>query len=368
MAKHDVVDRADGRGEASCSSSRATTRRWAPDRCAARSSACIEDPLADFVLGRDLAPGSTLIVDRREEPLPRTSRPLRSVSSRERRSRPPSAGPPTSRSSTISPSGARRAVTRGSRRLREAAGIASTIRCRGRTIRHAKPSDYEANHRADQRLVERARDGADAAQAVLHPLRGDELRRPRPTTASSSGSCAGSSRRRPTTRRTSTSSASIRSGAGRVSGDVRSTNASSRRVRHERPHGRAVRHLTGERAVRRVPRVARVRGRAGRSRLRRPRRGPRASRQATELNPRRLRASTGWDGCRAAAQSRYAPAGDRRRRARRTRSSATIEPASVRLLTTATARTATAEPEDDRRPGHVRPTSRRRSTAGARRA
>jgi ATP-dependent Clp protease ATP-binding subunit ClpC len=27
----------------------------------------IEDPLADFILGRDLAPGSTLIVDRREE-------------------------------------------------------------------------------------------------------------------------------------------------------------------------------------------------------------------------------------------------------------------------------------------------------------
>jgi ATP-dependent Clp protease ATP-binding subunit ClpC len=29
----------------------------------------IEDPLADFILGRDLAPGSTLIVDRREEPV-----------------------------------------------------------------------------------------------------------------------------------------------------------------------------------------------------------------------------------------------------------------------------------------------------------
>jgi ATP-dependent Clp protease ATP-binding subunit ClpC len=28
----------------------------------------IEDPLADFILGRDLAPGSTMIVDRREHP------------------------------------------------------------------------------------------------------------------------------------------------------------------------------------------------------------------------------------------------------------------------------------------------------------
>jgi hypothetical protein len=28
----------------------------------------IEDPLADFILGRDLAPGSTLVVDRREHP------------------------------------------------------------------------------------------------------------------------------------------------------------------------------------------------------------------------------------------------------------------------------------------------------------
>jgi ATP-dependent Clp protease ATP-binding subunit ClpC len=28
----------------------------------------IEDPLADFILGRDLSPGSTLIVDRREDP------------------------------------------------------------------------------------------------------------------------------------------------------------------------------------------------------------------------------------------------------------------------------------------------------------
>jgi hypothetical protein len=28
----------------------------------------IEDPLADFILGRDLAPGSTLIVDRRDDP------------------------------------------------------------------------------------------------------------------------------------------------------------------------------------------------------------------------------------------------------------------------------------------------------------
>jgi ATP-dependent Clp protease ATP-binding subunit ClpC len=28
----------------------------------------IEDPLADFILGRDLAPGSTLIVDRRDSP------------------------------------------------------------------------------------------------------------------------------------------------------------------------------------------------------------------------------------------------------------------------------------------------------------
>ena len=61
-------DRAHGRGARSCSSSRATTRRWAPGRCAARSSACIEDPLADFVLGRELAPGSTIIVDRREDP------------------------------------------------------------------------------------------------------------------------------------------------------------------------------------------------------------------------------------------------------------------------------------------------------------
>jgi ATP-dependent Clp protease ATP-binding subunit ClpC len=28
----------------------------------------LEDPLADFILGRELAPGSTLIVDRRENP------------------------------------------------------------------------------------------------------------------------------------------------------------------------------------------------------------------------------------------------------------------------------------------------------------
>jgi hypothetical protein len=28
----------------------------------------IEDPLADFILGRELAPGTTLVVDRREDP------------------------------------------------------------------------------------------------------------------------------------------------------------------------------------------------------------------------------------------------------------------------------------------------------------
>src|SRR5262249_58640227 len=28
----------------------------------------LEDPLADFILGRELAPGSTLVVDRREDP------------------------------------------------------------------------------------------------------------------------------------------------------------------------------------------------------------------------------------------------------------------------------------------------------------
>ena len=30
----------------------------------------IEDPLADFVLGRELAEGSTIVVDRREDPGP----------------------------------------------------------------------------------------------------------------------------------------------------------------------------------------------------------------------------------------------------------------------------------------------------------
>ena len=60
-------DRAHRRRRRSCSSSRATTRRWAPGRCAASIQRLIEDPLADFVLGRDLTEGSTILIDRRQE-------------------------------------------------------------------------------------------------------------------------------------------------------------------------------------------------------------------------------------------------------------------------------------------------------------
>ena len=59
------VDRAHRGRRRRCSSTRATTRRWAPGRCAARSRSHIEDPLADFVLGAELTPGSTIMVDRK---------------------------------------------------------------------------------------------------------------------------------------------------------------------------------------------------------------------------------------------------------------------------------------------------------------
>ena len=53
---------------ASCSSIRATTRRWA--RALRRAiQRLIEDPLADFILGRELTPASTIIVDKRENPV-----------------------------------------------------------------------------------------------------------------------------------------------------------------------------------------------------------------------------------------------------------------------------------------------------------
>ena len=61
------LDRAHRSAPRSCWSRRATTRPWARGRCAARSSGYIEDPLADFVLGSDLKPGVTIVVDRKDD-------------------------------------------------------------------------------------------------------------------------------------------------------------------------------------------------------------------------------------------------------------------------------------------------------------
>ncbi len=61
----------------------------------------IEDPLADFILGRELSEGSTIIVDRRERSRAPTSRRSRCGSSRARCSRSRSPCRRTSRLRTI---------------------------------------------------------------------------------------------------------------------------------------------------------------------------------------------------------------------------------------------------------------------------
>ena len=122
-----------------------------------------------------------------------------------------------------------------------------------------------ARHRARQRLVGRARHGADAAEALLPPLRGDELRR-RGRGTSSSGSSAASSRRRRPTRRTSTSSGVAPERRGRGPRPRRSTSASSTRC--ARTGRTSVRCVTspGERGLGLVPRGPGLRRSSGSSR------------------------------------------------------------------------------------------------------
>ena len=216
----------------------------------------LEDPLADFILGRDLAPGTTLIVDRREDPAegepPVEIRVIEGDAGPGRRRRPVRARP----ISRTSPSSSTSRPTTSSS-----------------VIRHAKSSDYgrvigRINvwwggremapmlpklffiHFEGTSFVAEADDGellgfvcgflsqtADD-EAYIHFVGVDPEERGE--------------------------------GLGRALYERFFEEA-----RDERPHGRSLRHLTREPAVGRVPRVAGVRGRAGRRGLRRAGRGPR---------------------------------------------------------------------------------------------
>ena len=46
---------------------RATTRPWAPGPLRRAIQRFIEDPLADFVLGRSIKPGSTIVVGKKDD-------------------------------------------------------------------------------------------------------------------------------------------------------------------------------------------------------------------------------------------------------------------------------------------------------------
>ena len=65
MVEHEVAIELTERRR-SCSSRRATTRRWARGRCAARSSASSRIRSPTSCSGRTLKPGSTIVVDRKE--------------------------------------------------------------------------------------------------------------------------------------------------------------------------------------------------------------------------------------------------------------------------------------------------------------
>ena len=264
----------------------------------------IEDPLADFILGRDLAPGSTLIVDRREEPV--ENEPPVEIRVIEGTPVPAAVGGPARRA---------RARRHRRRRLRRAVDARfATPFARAAANRFYNPLAWASRSGMRSRPTTGGSSGASTSGGAgarwrrCSPSSSSSTSRgrassPRPTTVSSPASSAGSSRRRRTTRRTSTSSESTPSGAGRGSGES-CTSASSRRSRtNGRTLVRCVTSPVNERSVAfheslgfEVERVV--------PRLRRPRRGPRASRQAAELIPRRLRASSGWGGLRAAAQSR----------------------------------------------------------------
>ena len=170
----------------------------------------LEDPLADFILGRELAPGTTLIVDRREDPA--EGEPPVEIRVIEGEPVPATVGAPSERS-----------------RSRE------SRRARRRTVRRLAPSAFGTRSRPTTGASSAASTsgGAGARWRRCCPSCSSSTSKgrassPRETTASSSGSSAGFCRRRPTTRRTSTSSGSIRSRGEPVSA-ARSTNASSRR-------------------------------------------------------------------------------------------------------------------------------------------
>jgi len=67
MAEHEVTLELADEAKEDARRRRATTRRWAARPLRRAIQRLIEDPLADYVLGRSLEPGSTIVVARKNE-------------------------------------------------------------------------------------------------------------------------------------------------------------------------------------------------------------------------------------------------------------------------------------------------------------
>ena len=167
----------------------------------------IEDPLADFILGRELSPNSTIIVDRRENPVddepPVEIRVIEGTPVLRRWAA-------VGRRRTTTP----RARTRSGRGRNALGRIAAAPDHSVRDVADDRrsgtrqPVRLRAGDRARQRLVGRPRHGADASASSSFSISRERASSPRTRRGPRRASCAGSSRRPRATRRTSTSSVS----------------------------------------------------------------------------------------------------------------------------------------------------------------